>query len=364
MYYNPVEVIETANWLDECRNAQNKLGLQNPIIITSSGNLIRQKLKTVFNSNSIFSKIESNPTFNSSQKAIIFSQEQEFDGVIAIGGGSTMDTAKTVMAALGTGIHIVEELLETTFPFGHRVPSIFVPTTHGTGSEVTMWGTIWDKKEKKKYSISHVELYPNIAILDGSLTQSMPLDLSLITTMDALSHSFEAIWNKNANSVSTEYATEAICLILNNVKKLRNGLDNIEVRNVLLRASCIAGQAFSNTKSAAAHSISYPLTANFGIPHGIASSISLIPLLDINASRINKALTSILRRLQMTGLNDLKEEIKKLQYSVLKYSLRDWGVKANQLNWLVSQSFTRGRIENNIIDLSRKDIHHILESVF
>ena len=79
------------------------------------------------------------------------------------------------------------------------MPSIFIPTTHGSGSEVTMWGTVWNMKEKKKYSIAHLIFYPDYAILDGGLTLSLPIDISFSTTLDALSHSFEAIWNKNSN---------------------------------------------------------------------------------------------------------------------------------------------------------------------
>lgn len=227
-----------------------------------------------------------------------------------------------------------------------------------------MWGTIWNINEKKKYSISHPDIYPDVAILDGSLTLRLALDISLATVLDALSHSFEAIWNKNTNPTSTHYSIKAIYIILENVEKLKEDLNDLEIRSSLFKASNIAGLAFSNTQTAAAHSISYPLTAHFGIPHGIASSIPLIPLLDINASKIEKTLTSILGRLEINNLEDLKERIKKAYYPELKYTLSGWELKANELDWLVEKSFTNGLMENNIVDLSKKDVSQILKSIF
>ena len=293
MYFNPVKVIETSNWVKAVSRNLAELGVKNPLITTSPEIMQLQDIFSVFKQNLIYSNIGSNPTFESCKQAIDFSNKEEFDGIIAIGGGSVMDTAKTVMAALGTGVNDIKDLIKNDTPYKNRVPAIFIPTTHGTGSEVTMWGTIWNIKEKKKHSISHPDLYPDIAILDGSLTLNLPLDISLITVLDALSHSFEAIWNKNANPTSTDYAIKAICMILKNIENLKGNLSDLEVRFKLLKASNSAGLAFSNTKTAAAHSISYPLTSHFGIPHGIASSISLIPLLNINSKKLMKPLSYI-----------------------------------------------------------------------
>ena len=180
MYNNPVEIFETNNWQDKCKSIQEELGLTNPLVITSKGTLNRHNLSSLFEPKSIFSDIKPDPTFSSCQNAIDFIDISKFNGVIAIGGGSVMDTAKTTMACLGTGISELSELLTITKPFNNIIPSIFVPTTHGTGSEVTMWGTIWNMDEKKKYSISHPDLYPDAAILDGALTLSLPLDISII----------------------------------------------------------------------------------------------------------------------------------------------------------------------------------------
>ena len=276
MYYNPVEVIETNNWLAELQNQKEKLNITSPIIITSTGNRKRLNLNSIFEPEAIFDNFNTNPTFDDCNRVIQFCQEKVFDGVIAIGGGSTMDLAKVAVAHICLELTNIYDLISFNNNYSKTIPSIFLPTTHGTASEVTMWGTIWNMDEKKKYSISHPSLYPSIAILDGKLTLTLSLDISIITMMDALSHCFESIWNKNKNPISTNYAIEAISLILKNSEGLIQNLLDLEVRNNLLIAANKAGLAFSNTKTAAAHSISYPLTAYFNIPHGIASSFALI----------------------------------------------------------------------------------------
>jgi len=362
-YFNPVEIIYTNSWLNELIDSQKILGISNPLFLTSTGNRKRQKLDSKFNSDSIFSEIGENPNFDDCENVITFCKDKNCDGVIALGGGSVMDLAKVVMAFLSTGKTNIVDLLEFKGAYERSIPSIFLPTTHGTGSEVTMWGTVWDMKQKKKYSISHLDLYPSIAILDGYLTLSLPMDISIMTTLDALSHSLESIWNKNANKKSTDYAIEAIELILNNVEPLKNNPSDLKVRNNLIRASTIAGLAFSNTTTAAAHSISYPLTIRFGIPHGIASSISLIPLLELNGNYIRESLDRICQVLNLS-YNELVEKIKGIPEKIIPYSLFEWGILENNIPKLVEESFTKGRMDNNIKDLSKDDVRKILERIF
>jgi len=362
-FFNPVNVIKSNNWLFDLKNKIIDLNISKPIIVTSSGNFKRLKLENHFNIKSIYRYNGSNPTFNDSEKIIEFCEGKEFNGVIAIGGGSPMDLAKLAMAYLSIGESNIKKLIEYKDNYPLTIPSIFIPTTHGTGSEVTMWGTIWNMTEKKKYSISHPSLYPDIAILDGHLTLKLPIDISIITVLDALSHSFEAIWNKNANDVSTSYAIDAIVIILNNIEKLKSNPSNLDVRNKLLFASNKAGLAFSNTKTAAAHSISYPLTMYYGIPHGVASSVSILPLLDINRKIIQKYLDVICNYLGFT-YNGLKERIKSIPNDIIPYTLDGWGVPKEQLSLLAKQSFTKGRMENNIVQLSSFQVKSILRNIY
>ncbi len=362
-YYNPVNIVKTDNWKLEVAKYLKKYDVLSPIIITSPGNRKRLDLDSIFHSKSIFSFVNSNPDFEDCSNVISFCKGNSFDSVIAIGGGSVMDLAKVVLAYICTDQSNIIKLISYKEKFPREIPSIFLPTTHGTASEVTMWGTIWNIKEKKKYSISNPSLYPTTAILDGNLTLTLPLKISIITIMDALSHSFEAIWNKNANPISTDYAIKAISTILNNINSFKNNPNRIDVRNCLLEASTVAGLAFSNTTTAAAHSISYPLTMYYGMPHGVASSITLIPLLDINEESIKKPLTKIYENNKLNK-NELKKEIKNIPSSIISYKLNEWGVQKKELAVLASRSFTKGRMENNIVNLNQEDVHSILKIIY
>jgi phosphonate metabolism-associated iron-containing alcohol dehydrogenase len=340
------------------------LKIGSPIIITSPGNRKRLALDSIFSSNIIYSNVECNPTFDDCSRVIQYCKNKSFDGVIALGGGSPMDLAKFVMAHLSTSIDDVIKLLAYKGNYLRNIQSIFIPTTHGTGSEVTMWGTIWDMNDKKKYSISHYKLYPDVAILDGKLTLSLPLDISIITILDALSHSFESIWNINTNPISTSFAIDAITLILKNIDGFKKNPNNLKIRDRLMLASNKAGLAFSNTETAAAHSISYPLTLQYGIPHGIASSLTLIPLLHMNKKQIKKELNILMNKLELSRFSELEYKIKKIPQGIVKYSLSKWGVKKYEVDLIIPACFTKSRMGNNIVRLSSLQVRSILMDIF
>ena len=157
-YSNPVKIIHTSNWLNELKFSQKNLGITNPILVTSPGNRRRLQLESQFSSGSIFSEIRENPNFYDCDSVIKYCSEKNFDGVIALGGGSVMDLAKVVLAYLSTGETDIIDLLEYKGNYEKSIPSIFLPTTNGTGSEVTMWGTIWNMS-KKRNILFHIWIY-------------------------------------------------------------------------------------------------------------------------------------------------------------------------------------------------------------
>jgi len=362
MYNNPVKTIETHDWKRILGKSLQELKIQNPILVTSSGNIERNKLSSITDDGRIFTDIQNNPTFASCEKAINYIKNVKCDGIIALGGGSVMDTAKVMMAAIGTDIYALRELLAFDAKFPHRIPAIFIPTTHGTASEVTMWGAIWNMEEKQKYSLSHPSLYPDIAILDAKLTLSMDMQLSITTVLDALSHSFETIWNKNSNPQSLDYASKSIKLILEEVPKLKKNPYDLEVREKLLQASNLAGLAFSNTKTAAAHSISYPLTFSYSIPHGIACSMPIIPLLQLNKEAIEIELNKLLLFLNI-NYKELENQILEIPKDIIDFKLSKWGIKSENIDEIVNRSFTKSRISNNVVELNHKDVRHLLEQI-
>ena len=203
------------------------------------------------------------------------------EAIVALGGGSVIDTAKVVSASAGDFERVRRYLVdhEGEDALG-SVPIIAVPTTAGTGSEVTSWASVWDKDAGKKYSLSRPHLYPEHALVDPELTVGMPLGLTVSTALDALSHSLESIWNVNANPVSTNFAVAAATEILEVLPALNGDLGSPALRSRMATAALLAGLAFSNTRTALAHSLSYPITLKYDLPHGLACSFSLPMVLD------------------------------------------------------------------------------------
>ncbi|WDY55733.1 iron-containing alcohol dehydrogenase PsrA [Pseudomonas sp. PSKL.D1] len=200
------------------------------------------------------------------------------DTVLALGGGSAIDTAKALVVGTASGrFDELLALLASGKPFtpARRKRLIAVPTTAGTGSEVTPWATLWDAANQRKYSLHLDCTWPSLALVDPHLMLSAPAGVTLASGLDALSHALEAIWNHNANPISDTFAESAIAEILDCLPMLYSDLGNLSLRERMALAALKAGLAFSNTRTALAHSISYPMTLRHGVPHGIACSFSL-----------------------------------------------------------------------------------------
>ncbi len=221
------------------------------------------------------------------------------EAVVAVGGGSAIDTAKALMVATPSGKfdELVAALAQAApFAPARMKALIAVPTTAGTGSEVTPWATVWDRAAGRKYSLHLDETWPESAIVDAELMSTLPATVTLQSGLDALSHSLESIWNLNANPISDNFAVTAARAILETLPQLMRSLDNRELRSTMALAALYAGLAFSNTKTALAHSISYDMTLRFGLPHGIACSFTL-PMVLERAIGIDPGRDAVLARI-------------------------------------------------------------------
>lgn len=193
--------------------------------------------------------------------------------IIAIGGGSVLDSAKVLSRWLKQPRLNFDALMESA---AQCIPLIAVPTTSGTGAEVTPFATVWDSLSDKKYSV--VNVAPRYALLNPAVTSSLPREETLYGALDALSHGLESLWNNNRNDLTAEYALKAIPLILDALPTALNSTDEkelLQARSKLQQAACFAGQAIATTKTALAHAMSYPITLRFGVPHGLACSFTL-----------------------------------------------------------------------------------------
>lgn len=371
-YNNPVNINFGQGSI---KSLPDVVGSDNSVLITTPGFTKRGvtgMLKNMLGNSlvKIFDSVNPNPTFISIKTAFNEFKQYEYDTIIALGGGSVIDTAKAV-SAIGTSNdkNWLDEHLKKDGSFPENFipkPIIAIPTTAGTGSEVTMWATVWDKEEKKKYSISHPYLYPETAILDPELTLTLSEKESVYTGLDALSHAMESIWSKNNNPVSDIFALKAISLIYDYLPLLKVNLTDNILREHMLRASFFAGLAFSNTKTGLAHSISYPLTAHFGLPHGLACSLPLSHILKINGNKSFERIKIIAKALRAdVTVESMLLQINKLFNKLgVSQNLSDYKIDRNQAELILSLAYTPGRFDNNVVLFNDDDIRDIIYSLF
>ena len=270
------------------------------------------------------------------------------DVLVAVGGGSVIDTAKTLMVGTADGsFEGLVALLATGKPFvPHAVrPLIAIPTTAGTGSEVTPWATVWDKGAARKHSLHLPQTWPEAAIVDPELTLSLPPRPTLAAGLDALSHALESIWNVNSNPVSDTHAVAAARAVLATLPELMHDLTNPALRARQSQAAMQAGLAFSNTKTALAHSISYDMTLHHGLPHGLACSFTL-PMVLARALHADPARDAVLARIFDVPLDDAPAHLEAF-LSRLGVSTRfaDYGVSDEEEERMIAAALdgVRGR---------------------
>jgi alcohol dehydrogenase len=229
----------------------------------------------------LFDGIEPEPAPASAEAGARLARKKGCSLVIGIGGGSTLDTAKAI-AILALNKGKVSDYVGLDLVPYPGLPTIMVPTSAGTGSEVTFTAVFTNRATKTKGGINSRFLYPTVALLDPELTLSLPPQITAQTGMDALTHAMEAYTSNKANPLSDMVAEKAIMLIGRFLKKaVKNGND-LESREGLLLGSLLAGMALANAGVGAVHAMAYPLGALFNITHGLANAVLLPYVLEFN----------------------------------------------------------------------------------
>ncbi len=230
---------------------------------------------------SVYTDVEPEPYLDNAEGAAAVGRSQGTDVVIGMGGGSVMDTAKAA-AILMRNEGSAESYIGLDKVENPGVPTIMIPTTSGTGSEVTFTAVFTNRETKAKGGINSFHLYPNIALLDPELTLKLPPPVTAATGMDALTHAIESMTSKSATVFTDALALQAIRLISRNLRTaVYNGSD-LKARENMLMGSLLAGIALADAGVGAAHALAYPLGGFYRIPHGLANAM-LIPLvMDFN----------------------------------------------------------------------------------
>lgn len=284
--------------------------------------------------------------------------------VIGVGGGTILDVAKSLCCLYGCELNSADDLRRRIVA-GDLKPAarwIGVPTTAGTGSEVTCWATIWDPERDAKRSLESKENYAWAAFVDPELAQGMPIKLAISSALDAVAHAVESYWARRTNAVSRALALEAIRTIMGQIDNLFS--DQIEAHDAMARGSMLAGLAFSNTKTTACHSISYPLTMHYGIPHGAAVAMLLAPVLEMNVP-VTSGMDRLLEALGAENAAGLKKRVSDLlERSGQPSTLKGWGVRRGDLTRLAALGITKGRADNNPAELKSEKIERMLNSIY
>jgi alcohol dehydrogenase class IV len=310
----------------------------------------------------VFSDVLADPPEVSVQAAVDAARAAGVDGVVGFGGGSSMDSAKLV-ALLARTPQALPEIYGIGLARGPRLPLIQVPTTAGTGSEVTPISILTTPSHEKKGVVSPL-LYPDVALLDGRLTLGLPPALTAMTGVDAMVHAIEAFTTRlKKNPLSDALALKALKLLYSNLPAAVSDGQDASVREAMLLGSLFAGMAFANAPVAAVHALAYPLGGHYGLPHGLTNSLVLLPVLEFNLAAAEGLYAELGRTIlpELAGANDatasrafvaaMRERVAAMPYA---QSLRQAGVKESDLPMLAGDAM---KVQRLLVNNPREVTH-------
>jgi alcohol dehydrogenase len=296
-YYLPTRIVFGAGELKNISREMDSLGVKKALVVTDAGlkdsPMVKSLLSGLSDRGALFGEAIPDSSNESVAKGAEAYHAAGADGIVSIGGGSSMDTAKGIGILAKKGRNDLREFFGLSKVGGPIVPHIAIPTTSGTASEVSMFATIKDPVSKVKNLISDPHLIPPVAILDPQLTAGLPPMMTAATGMDALSHAIESIHARFYEPISDGLAYQAIRLIVTYLPRCLEKGDDLEARGMQAIASTMAGMAFQNALVGCAHGIAHALGGMFGVHHGLANAILLPHAIRFNmpvcASRYRQA---------------------------------------------------------------------------
>ncbi len=333
---NTFEIKTKVVFGENALSSLSELQYENAVIFTDafmakSGNAdMIKNLMTGCTNISIFSETIPDPPIELIVKALEFLLEKNTDVVVALGGGSSIDAAKSTILMYGKKT-------------GERIPLIAVPTTSGTGSEVTKFAVITDREAGVKYPLVSDKLLPDMAVLSSELVKSVPPTITADTGFDVITHALEAYISTGANDFTDAFAQKALELCFEYLPGACKDGNNLEAREKMHTASCLAGMAFNDASLGVNHGIAHALGAVFHIPHGRANAMMLYHVMKYNAeledgkygdcSNVCKRLAKIARFIglpsfsEKQGAQNLVNEIRKMSKQLgIPQTLADAGV--------------------------------------
>ncbi len=383
-FYLPLKINAGQDALETLGWEMQQLGAGKPIIVTDQG-IVKAGLLDIFLSTQkasgldlsvIYDRVPSDSSIDVVNEVVNIYQKSGCDSLIAIGGGSVIDTAKGANILISHGGQDLRRLMGVDrLTATQMCPLIVIPTTSGTGSEATLVAVISDSERGVKLPFVSYKLVPRLAILDPRMTQSLPSGLTAATGMDALTHSIEAYTCLQKNPISDAFAWSAIELIRDYlIRAVEKGSDR-QARLAMANASLMAGIAFSNSMVGAVHAIGHSLGAVAHVHHGTAMAILLPYVMEMNIERLGELYARLL--LPLAGeqvylstpsgqrakkaidvVHELNHKLHEL--SGMPITLSQAGLREEQIPEVVQKALNDGAMSTNPIDLTGKQIEQIL----
>ncbi len=357
IYAQPVKIFFGEGKFAQLGSVLDELGVQRCVIacgkhFAPTAEELMQKEKRIV---AVFGGVEQNPQLSGVIETTRLARETGADAVVGIGGGSAIDTAKFAAAiALGDAEAIEYYHGEKPFP-EKRLTIIAVPTTAGTGSEVTQVSVVSHGSEKR--TINNPAFMPKAAIVDPILSSTVPPRTTMNTGLDAMAHALEGYWSKNHQPISDLMAIEAVRTILENLETAYRDGSNLDARANMAYASLLGGLSFALPKTAGCHACSYPLSEDYHLPHGEACAFTLDSFVRINA---DERLELLCRRVGLSGTEELAARIAALKtLAGLRCRLSDLGEV--DLDKLAHDCAVHGLMNNNPVKMDEQALRAMFE---
>lgn len=351
------------------------LGMQRVMFITDPGilqtGMAQPLIELIENSGMsvlLYSDVQADPPEALVLSTVDLARSENIDGVIGFGGGSSMDVAKLV-AVMTINDQPLSNMYGVDQVTGKRLPLIQVPTTAGTGSEVTAVSII-TTGETTKAGVVSKRLLPDLALLDAELTVGLPPHITAATGIDAMVHAIEAYTTKHKKNVYSDMLSkQALTLMSTSIKEAVHNGGDLQARSNMLLGAMMAGQSFSNAPVAAVHALAYPLGGNFHIPHGLSNSLVLPPVLRFNAASAGDLYAELLPYVDngnnTGGVDAFIAAIERLIDEVeLPKTLREMNIAESDLAMLADDAMLQTRLlVNNPREVTREDALAIYSAV-
>ncbi|MEW6624825.1 MAG: iron-containing alcohol dehydrogenase [Bacillota bacterium] len=342
-------------------------GVRSAGLVDKVTNLLKDSMQTI-----VFDKIEEDPKLPTVTEGVELARDSKTQAIIAIGGGSVLDAGKC-LASVSTNEGEPEDYWFKNKQFiNPKLTYIAIPTTSGTGSEVTKFSVITHHETKLKWGIGNPLLIPEVAILDPDMTVTLPPHITAATGIDALTHALESFVNSGANVFTDMLAVKAMKLIGESLRPAVAKGDNIEARSKMLLGSMLGGMSFGNGYLGLVHALAHPLGGHYGVPHGVANAVLLPKIMKFNyignMQKYAKVAEILGENIQGLTLREAAEKsvlaVEKLIEDInIPLNLKEYNIDKEAIPALVEEAIKNRNVGINPRKATFKELELIYEQV-